>query len=63
MSRDTDETEIRLATSAGGAARLWKSTALASVVVSAIRTQKLLSIYWDTPDYRLRDRGFALRSR
>jgi len=63
VSRDTDETEIRLATSAGGAARLWKSTALASVVVSAIRTQKLLSIYWDTPDYRLRDRGFALRSR
>jgi inorganic triphosphatase YgiF len=62
-NRGADETEIRLAVTAAAAARLWKSDAIASVIVSPLRTRDLVSIYWDTPDFRLRDRGFALRAR
>ena len=63
MSRDADETEIRLATTADAAAVLWKSAALAALALLPLRTHKLLSIYWDTPDFRLRKDGLALRSR
>ena len=63
VSKNVDETELRLATSALAATRLWKSAALASFGVSMPRARKLVSIYWDTSDFRLREQGLALRVR
>src|SRR4029078_1204436 len=63
VSEDAEATQLRLGTSAGAAAKLWKSAALASFGVAIPRVRKLVSVYWDTPDLRLRDRGLALRVR
>lgn len=63
MSQNAEETELRLATSASAAAKLWRSAALGSFDGSIPRARKLTSVYWDTPDFQLRDSGLALRVR
>jgi inorganic triphosphatase YgiF len=63
VSPNAEETELRLAISAVAATKLWKSAALAAFDAAIPRAHKLVSIYWDTPDFRLRDRGLALRVR
>lgn len=63
VSPNAEETELRLAISAVAAAKLWKSATLASFDAEIPRAHQLVSVYWDTPDFRLRDRGLALRVR
>jgi inorganic triphosphatase YgiF len=63
VSQNAEETELRLATSASAAAKLWKSAALRSFDGSIPRARRLVSVYWDTPDFQLRDSGLALRVR
>jgi triphosphatase len=63
MSRKPQEVELRLATTDEAARKLRKSTALASLAVSSWKSRRLVSVYWDTPDFHLRGAQLALRLR
>lgn len=63
MSRKPEEIELRLATTDAAMRKLPKSAALASLAVSSAETRDVLSVYWDTPDFHLRDARLALRLR
>ncbi|HEX6136242.1 MAG TPA: CYTH and CHAD domain-containing protein [Casimicrobiaceae bacterium] len=63
MTRNAQEIELRLATTAAALRRLPRCAALTSLDVSTPATHRLLSVYWDTPDLRLHASGLALRLR
>lgn len=63
MSRDAQEIELRLVTTAAELKRLPGCLALAPLTVSPAGTRRLLSVYWDTPDLQLYASRLALRLR
>ena len=63
MDHDPGETELRFATTAAALRRLPRCVARVAREVSPARTDRLLSVYWDTADLRLHAAGLALRLR
>jgi triphosphatase len=57
------ESELKLSLDADGMARLRQHPALASMRVQPRRSQKLVSVYYDTPDKTLAAAGVSLRLR
>jgi inorganic triphosphatase YgiF len=57
------ETELKLVLAPELAERLLESPLLQKRLAAPARSQKLASVYWDTPERRLSGRGLALRVR
>lgn len=57
------ETELKLSLSPDGVTRLQRSTLLKSLSISKPVTQRLYSIYYDTPKLDLKRHGIGLRLR
>lgn len=58
-----NEIELKLHIAEGGIRRLLRSSLLAAITQKKLATRRLISTYYDTPDHRLRDHGFAVRLR
>lgn len=57
------ETELKLHVAAGQLSRLRRHPFLRALSVARARTVKLYNVYYDTPDFHLRQQGMALRLR
>jgi inorganic triphosphatase YgiF len=60
---DPQEIELKLNIAPGQAAKVWSSPAIRPLLKSAPQVRNLYTAYYDTPDFKFRDRGAALRLR